>query len=264
MNLSISNIAWPEEYDDYIYKYIQKNNFKGVEIAPTRIFANDPYSKLIEAQIFSNKILDEYNLIISSIQSIWFGKTENIFSSVAEREILFEYTKKAIDFASVMKCKNLVFGCPKNRNITNDSDLEIAIEFFRELGNYAISKNTIIAIEPNPTIYETNFINTTNQAFDLVNIVDSKGVMVNLDFGTIIQNYESMENIYKNINFVNHIHISEPFLNKIEQRDIHKTLSTFLKSSKYNKFVSIEMKNLNNINFVKSAIKYVGGLFFDI
>ncbi len=79
MKLSISNIAWSSENDEEMYKYISDNKFSGLEIAPTRIFANDPYNQLDKAKEFAEKLEQNYNLKISSMQSIWFGKQEKIF-----------------------------------------------------------------------------------------------------------------------------------------------------------------------------------------
>ena len=42
MNLSISNIAWKAEYDSEMYKYLETTGFNGLEIAPTRIFPENP------------------------------------------------------------------------------------------------------------------------------------------------------------------------------------------------------------------------------
>lgn len=261
MKLSISNIAWSPGMDTEMYKYLKGEGFEGMEIAPTRIFPENPYEKLEEAKIFAGKLKGRYGLTVSSMQSIWFGKSESIFGSYEERKTLIEYTKKAIDFATLIECKNLVFGCPKNRNIKDASQHTVAVAFFREIGEYAAEKGTVIAIEPNPPIYITNFINTTEQAFHVVKAVCCPGIKVNIDFGTIIENDESLNIIEENIDLVNHVHISEPFLVQIVERQLHKKLKDILVETKYDKFVSIEMKNLENLELVKNTIKYVEEVF---
>ena len=45
MKLSMSNIAWKEEQDAYIYENMRELGFDGLEIAPTRIFQEMPYEK---------------------------------------------------------------------------------------------------------------------------------------------------------------------------------------------------------------------------
>ena len=262
MKLSISNIAWGKDNDTEMYKYISKEGYDAIEIAPTRILEEKPYEKLEEAEEFAKTLKDKYKLNISSMQSIWYGKTEKIFASKEERKELIEYTKKAIDFANIINCGNLVFGCPKNRNINTPEDYDVAIEFFKEIGEYAKLKNTIFSIEPNPTIYNTNFINKTEEAFEFVKKIDSEGIKVNVDLGTVIENNEDIiEILENNYDKVNHIHISEPNLETIQQREIHKQLAQKLKENNYQKYISIEMKNKNNIENVKEIIKYVKGVF---
>ena len=177
MKLSISNIAWKAEDDFKVYELMEKYGYKGLEIAPTRIFPEKPYEKLTEAKIWSNELNKKYGFIISSMQSIWFGRQENIFKTHDEREILKDYTKQAINFAVMIGCKNLVFGCPKNRNLAEGADEEVAIEFFKSLGDYAYNLGTVIGMEANPPIYNTNYINNTKSALNLIQKVNSKGFL---------------------------------------------------------------------------------------
>ena len=201
MKLSISNIAWSKDNDEEIYSFISQQNYTAIEIAPTRIIQENPYENISSGKIFSQNLKQKYNLDTCSMQSILFGKTECLFGINEERKELLNYIKKAIDFASNINCKNLVFGSPKNRIIANEKQYPIAVNFFNELGNYAAQNNTALSIEANPNIYGTNFINTTKQAFQLVQDVKSKGFMVNVDLGTIIQNNENIDQIIDNIDY---------------------------------------------------------------
>lgn len=259
MKLSISNIAWDKEKDEEMYDCISQKGFDAIEIAPTRIFENNPYENLDEAKKFAEDIMQKYNLKISSMQSIWYGKQEKIFENEEERNTLLEYTKRAIDFASAIKCNNLVFGCPKNRNIKSENDYEIAIDFLNRIGDYAREKNTIFAIEPNPTIYNTNFINTTKEALDIVKRINNDGIKVNMDLGTILQNEESLEEI--DFDKINHIHISEPNLEIIQKRVLHTNLANILKGKQYNNYISIEMKKCDSLDDVKTVMEYVRSVF---
>lgn len=263
--LSISNIAWSEDNDLDMYEYISKMGFKGLEIAPTRIIKDNPYNHLKEIKEFSDNLKRDYNLTISSMQSIWFGKDQNIFASINDREELINYTKKAIDFAETIGCNNIVFGCPKNRNIPDNMDIaeakKTALQFFRIIGEYAQSKNTIFSIEPNPVIYNTNFLNTTQEVLEIVKELNMNSIRVNLDLGTIIENKEDINIIDNNIQYINHIHISEPYLDIIKNRKIYEDLAIILKNNNYSNFVSIEMKNQNNIDEVKKCILYIRGIF---
>lgn len=240
MKRSISNIAWDESFDEEMYENLRRMEFHGIEIAPTRVIKENPYDKLEEGQEFQQK-MENFGLYISSMQSIWYGRNEKIFGSKEERETLLAYTKKAIDFASVMKCKNLVFGCPRNRSVLEGADKSMAVPFFRELGEYALSKGTVVGMEANPVIYNTNYVNTTKEALKLIREVSSEGFRLNLDLGTMIYNEEQIELLKDSADLINHIHISEPNLKPIEVRQLHKQLAAFLQEENYTGFVSIEM-----------------------
>ena len=262
MKLSISNIAWSIEDDESMYSYLNQVGFSGLEIAPTRIFLENPFDKVQEAIAFKEKLHKKYNLEIASMQAICFGRNEALFGEESERNSIIEYIKKAIDFAQVLGCKNLVFGSPKNR-IIKEGQHDLALSLFLELGIYSEKRNTTFAIEPNPAIYGTNFLNTTQETIAFVKENNSKGLKVNIDLGTLIHNKEDLGLLQDNINLINHIHVSEPYLEQIKEREIHLELYKMLKKSGYQKYISIEMKNLNDIQTVKETINYIKSVFND-
>ena len=144
MKLSISNIGWQESDDRQVINLINKYGYTGLEIAPTRVFPNMPYDCLPEAKEWARKLKEDYGLIVPSMQSIWYGRQEKIFGADIEREELLEYTKKAILFAEGIGCKNLVFGCPRNRYIPEGADEGIGVKFFRQLSEYAHAHGTVL------------------------------------------------------------------------------------------------------------------------
>jgi sugar phosphate isomerase/epimerase len=257
MKLAVSNIAWAANYDEEMYSYLREYGFYGLEIAPTRIFPEAPYQHCQEAEKFAKRLRKDFDLTVCSIQSIWYGRQEKLFGTETERQLLLSYTKQAIDFASAMQCKNVVFGCPRNRVIENSAQYEIAVQFFQDIGSYAKEKGTIVAIEPNPEIYHTNFINTTLEGLNFCRDVCSDGIAVNLDCGTIIQNMETPDCIANDIHLINHVHLSEPNLAKIEHHNLHRLLRDLLIAGKYNNFVSIEMKRYDDIEVLKKVMAEV-------
>jgi len=261
MQLSVSNIGWDVSRDIQVYDLMNRNGYCGLEIAPTRIFPEKPYDKLEDAKKWSEDLKKSYGFSVPSMQSIWFGRTENLFATPEEREQLLEYTKKAIDFAAAIGCKNLVFGCPRNRNIIEDANPEVAIGFFKELGDYAFEKGTIIGMEANPPIYNTNYINDTKSALDLIKQVNSKGFLLNLDIGTMIQNEESIKELKGQVNLINHVHVSEPRLVPIKERKLHEQIAEILREENYRNFVSIEMGKVEDISIMENAMEYVRKVF---
>jgi sugar phosphate isomerase/epimerase len=256
MKLSISNIGWEEKNDAAVYDLMRANGFKGLEIAPTRVFGKDPYDQLEKAGQWAEKL--EFD--VPSMQSIWYGISGNIFED-ADRDMLISYTKKAILFAQKIGCRNLVFGCPRCRSIPKDKTVDDAVAFFRELGDYAYEHDTVIAMEANPPIYNTNFINRTEDAFDLISRVGSKGFLLNLDVGTMIENGESVDMLKGRTHLINHVHVSEPYMKPVCKRDLHNELSDLLRASGYDRYVSIEVATIDDMAVIASMIEYVGDVF---
>ncbi len=261
MKLSISNIGWMAENDVAVYDLMKKYGFQGLEIAPTRILPEKPYDRNAEAAVWRQKLEIDYGFCVSSMQSIWYGRMEKIFGNDEEREFLIDYSKKAIDFAVAISCKNLVFGCPRNRNYPEGADRNLAVAFFKELGDYAYSKGTIIGMEANPPIYNTNYINDTKAAFALINKVNSKGFLLNLDVGTMIQNNENVNELIGKVHLINHVHISEPWLKPIEERNLHLELKEILGKEIYQRFVSIEMGKVDDVGILEDKMAYVRRVF---
>ena len=195
------------------------------------------------------------------MQSIWYGREERLFGTEEERATLVNYTKMAINFAAAIGCKNLVFGCPRNRNVQEGMDTSGANSFFKEIGDYAFACGTVIGMEANPTIYNTNYVNDTYSALELIRQVNSAGFKLNLDVGTIIQNQELLDILVENVTYINHVHISEPGLKPIEERSLHAELKDILSGNNYNGFISIEMGKQDEMSVLEEKMSYVKKVF---
>lgn len=259
MKLAISNIAFEACDDIFYYEKMKELGFSGLEIAPTRIIPEKPYDNCEEIKSFAEKLYAEYGLRIASMQSIWFGIAQKMFDSESNRGFLIDYTKKAVDFAKSAGCPNLVFGCPRNRAGGNGENYKYAVEFFKEVGDYAALNSTFVSIEANPPIYNTDFINDDNEALKLYKDVSSDGFKINLDMGTMIHNGESVNDI--DFSAVNHVHLSEPGLLEIEKRELHKKLAAAMRECGYDGYVSIEMKKGLCREKVIEIMKYAKDVF---
>lgn len=282
MKYAISNIAWSPEEDEMMYDYLSERRM-GLEIAPSRIYpwkksdstgrTVGPYDHAREAQDWARDMYNYYGIKIVSMQSVLNGIQANIFGSDRENRSLILYMKKAIDFAFALKCKNLVFGCPINRNIPDGYDMvkagQVASAFFAELTMYAAQRGVVIAIEANPVNYNTNFINFTSQAFDLVRFISkevgknaSAFFKVNLDLGAIVTNGESVYELLndKTIPLINHVHYSEPNLKMLRQREEHKAIKKMLEDNGYDNYISVEMRMPERTKDVLTAIEYLRSL----
>ena len=258
MRFAISNIAWSAEEDRRVLRALPEHGCQALEIAPTRILPETPYKRLPEAAAFAKELLRETGMPICSMQSIWYRRSERIFGSPEEAAALIDYTKEAILFAEAVGCPNLVFGSPKNRIIPEGKTRGDAADFFRTIGDFAAEHGAAIALEAVPVSYGTNFLNRTEDVYDFVRMVDSKGLRMNLDFGTMLTNGEDVSDIARYIPWVNHVHISEPRLAPIRDREAHRDWLRLLGETGYKGFVSIEM-GCQELQILP-AIRYLGEL----
>ena len=104
----------------------------------------------------------------------------------------------------------------------------------------------------------TNFLNYTIDAINEVKLLNNLGIKVNFDLGTVIYNEEDIMNY--DAKYINHIHISEPYLKPIELKKVHRDLKEWIKKNKYDNYVSIEMGNCNDIETVKKLLNKISDL----
>ncbi len=257
MKLSLSNIGFRDADESRVYALLRQSGFSGLEIAPSKFIGAQPYCKRGAAAKKAQLLRSEYSLEIPSMQSIWYGQSGNIFVEEDAR-FLKSYTARAVAFAKAAGCKSLVFGCPRNRNIPQGKTADSALDFFADTALFAAQNGVRLALEANPPIYGTNFINTSAQAFEFAGKVPD--LYVNYDLGACIANGETLDILAENLKLVSHIHISEPQLAAVKPRQEHKQLAEILKSGGYDNFVSIEMKT-SSFDEVKTAVECVAEVF---
>ena len=83
MKLSISNIGWLSKQDSRVYEMMKKYGFSGLEIAPTRIFPENPYDHLKEAGEWGKKnkgtvwfrcTVNAVHLVWKARKNIWYAR----------------------------------------------------------------------------------------------------------------------------------------------------------------------------------------------
>lgn len=248
--LCISNVSNNNLSNIQYYSILKHYSINNIEIAPTKF---DTWESLFNSYSFNCE-----NLHICSFQSIAYGIDRNLFKD-DEQNDLFEHLKKVIDLAASNNVKNLVFGCPKNRyiadpNIDND---KIFVDFLTKVGNYIGERDLIISIENNSKKYNCNYLNTIEQVGSIVTRINHPKIKMMIDIGNCIMEDDILENIKIYKDFINHIHISMPFMksfksyNKIE----FSKFSNLLKEIYYDKILSLEF--LNNSGDLENLVSSI-------
>ena len=257
MKLAASNIGWRAEFDQTAWQLLHTYGYTGLEAAPTRLVPAPPYGRAADAAALARKLRADYGLCIPSLQSIWYGRSGNLFDP-ADAPALIDYTEQAAAFAAAVSCKSLVFGCPRGRVMPAGGRPADAIPFFSAIVEKAARYGVRIALEANPPVYGTNFVNTSAEAFAFARQVP--GLWVNYDLGTVLTGGESLRTLAENLPLVSHIHISEPEMAPIARRPLHRELAVLLADGGYEGFVSIEMKTQPD-EVLEPVLDYIAEVF---
>lgn len=127
------------------------------------------------------------------------------------RKEAIERTKEIIDFASFLGA-NVNIGRIRGgyrEELSKEETEALAIEAFREVSDYALSKNVNIALE-SVTIMQTNFINTLAQAADMVDRVNRPNFKLMMDiFHLNLEEKDVVEAIKKYSSYNIHVHLAD-------------------------------------------------------
>tara|TARA_B110000027_G_C16028818_1_gene259831 strand:- start:48 stop:842 length:795 start_codon:yes stop_codon:yes gene_type:complete len=258
MKLSISNLAWENKNEKKIFKLLKKYNFLGIEILPTKIWGS--WENITKKKVITyKKFLDKSNIEVSSIQSLFYN-TNLLLERSSDKTKIIKHFKKLIMIATHLRCKNMVFGSPSFRRIQNSNAKNIEkklIDILHTIKRDLKKNNITISIEPNPKIYGCNFINNLRAANNIIKKVKSENVKIQLDSACVLIEGGTIREMSQYLHKTNHIHLSEKNLLMLDKKnDDIKKLIKLLKEKKWQKWISIEMMNVN-LKDIENSMKFV-------
>ena len=238
--LIISHLSW-DVSDELMMEQLSVFGINQYEIAINKYF-NMPINEIDISSV-------NYNKNIYSIQSILYPLTENIFNDTYKN-----YLYKTIDVCSSLGAKIIVFGSPKNRNINIGYDY---INYFKDVGDYAVGKNIYFCIEPNSSKYGCKFVINSEEGNTLIDGVNSLGFKLHLDIGNMIMEDEDIVScIYRYRENIKHVHFSAPFLKLLDQQKVdYNYLYSYINNILPDIKISIEMLNQTNIDIIRTIYK---------
>lgn len=259
MRLAISNIAWKPEERDSVFDVLSSVGAGGLEIAPALAFPReaDPFEPSAAAVEELRLVLGTHGLRLVSMQSLLFGvRGAALFGTVEERARFHDGIARAVRLAGRLGIPNLVMGAPTNRVVPEGmarADAErLACDAFGTLGDLCQRHGTVLALEPNPKAYGTNFLNTVAEAATLAKRVDHAAVTVNFDLGALHMNGEISDAapLFAEARAkVSHVHVSEPHLAPAPQDPaLFATVARAILSQGYAGWFSIEMRSGSDDN----------------
>lgn len=246
MRLAISNIAWDVDEDADIAELLKRNGIDAIDIAPSKYFPN-PVEASDEEISRVRCWWAERGIEITGMQALLFGTTGlNVFGSQETRETMLRHLAAVCRIGAGLGATRLVFGSPRNRDrsgLNDEQVAEIAIPFFRQLGDIAQAQGVQICLEPNPACYGANFMTTSAETAEVVRQVAHPAVRMQLDIGALTINDEDPAVVLQySASLIGYIHVSEPELVPIGDAGTnHIKLATCLRQLLPRHIVSIEM-----------------------
>jgi sugar phosphate isomerase/epimerase len=246
MRLAISNIAWDTAEDQLIATLLGCYSVDAIDVCPGKYFP-DPANAANEDIARVKSWWSERGIEITGMQALLFGTTGlNVFGSPAAQDAMLQHLTAVCRIGAGLGAKRLVFGSPKNRDRTGLRDqqvMNVAVPFFRRLGDIAQSHGVLICLEPTPTCYGANFMTTSAETAQVVEQVAHLAVRMQLDTGALTINEEEPAIVLHDCApLIGHVHASEPDLLPLGDGGTdHSKVIAALKQHLPNHVVSIEM-----------------------
>lgn len=270
MKIAVSNIAWQLAEEEAISSIMQALEIKGVEIATTKLWSSPSVATKNDIEDYKH-FWESKNIEIVAMQALLFGRPDlTIFETTQARQETFKYLIETIELGSKLGAKILVFGAPKNRRVGSlpkEQIESIAVDFFYKIGECAAKLGMSFCIEPNPQVYDCDFVTDSRQGFELVNKVNSDGFKLHLDTASMTLSSESVSQVQQSFSKLCHFHISEPLLAPLGEGNVnHQAFAETLASLNYQGWVSVEMKAqhpISNTLAVSKALEFATKYYGD-
>jgi sugar phosphate isomerase/epimerase len=247
LRLSASNIGWAPADDERAAALLRAANFGGVEIAPTLRWAaplDAPAAAIADCRAW----WESRGFTIVALQSLAFGRDDlQLFGSAGSRQSFVVHLDGMAALGAALGAATLVFGSPRNRrrgDLPLAAALDVAVDFFRQVGTLLHARGLRLCIEPNPPDYHCDFITTTAEAVALVQRVNHPGIAVQGDLGAItLAGEEAGAAIHQAGTLIGYFHASEPGLAEPGRgRSDHRAAALALGEIGYRGWISIEMR----------------------
>lgn len=251
MRLAISNIAWDTAEDEVVLQLLNRFEVDAIDIAPGKYFP-DPANASVQEIACVKDWWAERGIAITGMQALLFGTSGlNLFGSQESRAAMLKHLSSVCRIGGGLGATRLVFGSPKNRDRTGLDDqqaMDVAVPFFRELGDIAQSYGVIICLEPNPPCYGANFMTNSAQTAEVVRQVAHPAIKMQFDTGALQINGEAPMTVLQDcVALIGHVHASEPDLVTLGDGGTdHGQMAAAIKRFLVDPVVSIEMLGTKN------------------
>ncbi len=156
-----------------------------------------------------------------------------------------EYLAKALERASLLGAKVIVFGSSKSKNVPEGYPVDKAwsqlVEFLRFIDPFVTAKGMTVVIEPICKL-ESNLINTAAEGFRLSRAVDRRTIKLLVDYYHLVMEEEDPEVVLRAGSYIQHIHFANPAgrVYPTDREDGYVRFVNLLKQIGYEGRISVE------------------------
>jgi D-psicose/D-tagatose/L-ribulose 3-epimerase len=247
VKLAVSNLAWNTDDEPSVLDLLARHAVDGIEVAPTKWWPNWVGAGA-EAAADERARLASRGFVAPAVQAVLFERPElQVFGSREVQDATIAHLARVAELAAGLGSNGMVFGSPKNRargTIEHSEAMAIAEDFFRRVGDVCQPWNVGCYIEPNPAVYQCDFLTHWQEVREIVRRVSHPHVGIHLDTACIVlAGDDPAEAIKACAGDIRHFHVSEPQLAGFSDSGLdHPAFGAALADSGYEGWISIEMR----------------------
>jgi sugar phosphate isomerase/epimerase len=237
------NVDWATQC-----RLMAEAGYKGIEVAPFTISLDLPS---VPMSVYGSMRDEAARHGLEVIGLHWMlAKTTGLYLTSPDSEVrrkTAEYLRLLAKVCRALGGTVMVFGSPFQRNllpgVTSQQAADFAVEVFRSVTDTFAEQQVVLCLEP-LTPKETDFINTCDDAMEIIRRVDQPTVMLHQDVKAMLgAETESIPSlIHRHKNFCKHFHVNDTNLlgPGMGETDYHPILKALIESG-YEGWVSVEV-----------------------
>jgi sugar phosphate isomerase/epimerase len=267
MKLAVSNIAWGSPDIDEFLRVLSNEGCEGIELSPSMLWTEPLDTAVSDIMQFKEKART-YGLEIPSMHSLTYTRPDlSFFDSPEGRKHLEDYIVSTGNLAGILDIPVMILGSAKSRIIGERNRNECfkwMTESCYRMAERLKSFNVTLLIEPLSRQY-TDFINNAEEAMSLVKSVEHDFFALHIDLKSSFEEGENQELVWSTYaDYIKHCHVANPGL-KPPTSDCphHVEAAAAIKSSGYDKYISLEISRVSSAQELKRSIAFVKETYFD-
>jgi len=248
MRLAVSNIAWNNNNLPSFLRFLKNEGCHGVELAINKIWS-EPVDASKDCIQKLRQLLRENEIELVGFHALFFTRPDLQFfaNGPRGREAFFNYLKNLAWICSQLGGKILVWGSPRNRQLSetfenSDSD-DVIPSLRRFMETISPSKVTIALEHLSPK--NTSFVASYRECVGLVQEVNHPQFRPHLDIGTVVECGEAISHLMQFSSLPVHVHVNEPGLTPPTETGPvnHPDIGAELRKYQYDGYVSLEARS---------------------